>query len=56
VPGRLSVKDADNWQNGFLPGVYQGTYIDSQHTRIEKLIENIRNSRSSLPEQRQQLD
>src|SRR6185436_9028794 len=55
-PGGYPVKDADNWQNGFLPGVYQGTYIDSQHTRIEKLIENIRNSRSTLPEQRQQLD
>ena len=26
------------------PGVYQGTYIDTQHTDIEKLIENIRNN------------
>jgi hypothetical protein len=55
-PGGYPIKDADNWQSGFLPGVHQGTFIDSQHTKIEKLIENIRNSRTSLTEQRRQLD
>ncbi len=55
-PGGYPIKDADNWQSGFLPGVYQGTFLDSQHTKIEKLIENIRSSRTSLSEQRRQLD
>jgi hypothetical protein len=55
-PGGYPVKETDNWQSGFLPGVYQGTYIDSQHTKIEKLIENIRNNYTSLKEQRRQLD
>jgi hypothetical protein len=55
-PGGYPIKEAENWQSGFLPGVFQGTYIDSQHTAIEKLIENIRNSYTSLKEQRQQLD
>ena len=55
-PGGYPVKETDNWQNGFLPGVYQGTYIDSQHTKIEKLIENIRNNYSSNTVQRHQLD
>ncbi len=55
-PGGYPVKETDNWQSGFLPGVYQGTYIDSQHTKIEKLIENIRSNYSSLREQRRQLD
>src|SRR5436305_3466272 len=55
-PGGYPVKETDNWQNGFLPGVYQGTYIDSQHTRIEKLIENIRNNYTSINAQRRQLD
>jgi hypothetical protein len=55
-PGGYPIKDADNWQSGFLPGVHQGTFIDSQHTKIEKLIENIRNNRTSLTEQRRQLD
>jgi hypothetical protein len=55
-PGGYPVKETDNWQNGFLPGVYQGTYIDSQHTKIEKLIENIRNYSTSIKAQRAQLD
>src|SRR5919106_2739309 len=55
-PGGYPIKDAENWQSGFLPGVFQGTYIDSQHTNIEKLIEHIRNNYVSLDEQRQQLD
>jgi arylsulfatase A-like enzyme len=55
-PGGYPIKEAENWQSGFLPGVYQGTYIDSQHTAIEKLIEYIRSNYASLKEQRQQLD
>ena len=41
-PGGYPVKDAENWQSGFLPGAYQGTFIDSQHEQLERLIENIR--------------
>ena len=55
-PGGYPIKEAENWRSGFLPGIYQGTYIDSQHTKIEKLIEYIRNTYTSLKEQRQQLD
>ena len=43
-PGGYPIQESQNWQAGFLPGVYQGTYIDTQHTDIEKLIENIRNN------------
>jgi len=55
-PGGYPIKEAENWQSGFLPGVFQGTYIDTQHTKIEKLIEHIRSSYASLKQQRQQLD
>jgi hypothetical protein len=55
-PGGYPIQESQNWQSGFLPGVYQGTYIDTQHTRIEQLIENIRNNYTSQPEQRAQLD
>ena len=55
-PGGYPIQESQNWQGGFLPGVYQGTYIDTQHTKIEKLIEHIKNNYSSLPEQRAQLD
>jgi uncharacterized protein DUF1501 len=55
-PGGYPIQESQNWQAGFLPGVYQGTYIDTQHTDIEKLIEHIRNNFETLKEQRQQLD
>jgi hypothetical protein len=55
-PGGYPIKEAENWQSGFLPGVYQGTYIDTQHSQIEKLIENIRSNCTSLDGQRRQLD
>ena len=46
-PGGYPIQESQNWQTGFLPGVYQGTYIDTQHTEIEKLIEHIRNNHVS---------
>lgn len=55
-PGGYPIKEAENWQSGFLPGAYQGTYIDTQHTKLERLIENIRNNYSTLEQQRLQLD
>lgn len=55
-PGGYPIQESQNWQAGFLPGAYQGTYIDSQHTRIEKLIEHIKSNYSSLAEQRDQLN
>ncbi|MCP4849391.1 MAG: DUF1501 domain-containing protein [Verrucomicrobiaceae bacterium] len=55
-PGGFPIKDAQNWQAGFLPGIYQGTFIDSAQTRIEKLIENINNHSTTRQNQRAQLD
>ncbi len=55
-PGGYPIKEAENWQSGFLPGAFQGTFIDTQHTKLEKLIENIRNSTTSITDQRRQLD
>ena len=54
-PGGYPIKDAENWQSGFLPGVYQGTFIDPQHTEVEKLIENIRSPHATTAMQRRQL-
>jgi hypothetical protein len=55
-PGGYPIQESQNWQSGFLPGVFQGTYIDTKHTDIEKLIEHIRNRSLTTSEQRQQLD
>lgn len=55
-PGGYPIVATRNWRSAFLPGAYQGTYIDSQHSDVTRLISNIRNSSLSLAEQRQQLD
>ncbi len=55
-PGGYPIQESQNWQAGFLPGIYQGTYLDTKSTAIEKLIENIKNQRLPLDEQRRQLD
>jgi hypothetical protein len=56
APGGYPLLGAQNWHAGFLPGIFQGTYIDSNQTNIEKIIEHIRSGYASLQEQRQQLD
>ena len=55
-PNGLPIKDSENWQSGFLPGIYQGTYVDPQHQQLEKLIENIRSPHASSAMQRRQLE
>jgi hypothetical protein len=55
-PGGYPIQETQNWQNAFLPGAYQGTYIDTRHTDVEKLIEHVRNNFTTTAEQRQQLD
>jgi hypothetical protein len=55
-PGGMPIKDSENWQAGFLPGAFQGTFVDPQHREIEKLIENIRSPHATLAMQRRQLD
>ena len=55
-PGGLPIKDNENWQSAFLPGAFQGTYIDSQHTAARKLIENIEHPHVTTANQRRQLE
>jgi len=55
-PGGYPIQESQNWQAGFLPGTYQGTYIDSAHTELNQLIEHIKNPTTSTKEQRRQLD
>jgi hypothetical protein len=55
-PRGYPIKDAENWQSAFLPGAYQGTYIDSQHKEVDRLVANIRNDALPRSQQRRQLD
>jgi hypothetical protein len=55
-PNGYPIQESQNWQCGFLPGIYQGTYIDTKHTELDKLIEHIRNKYTDKTQQRRQLD
>ena len=50
------IQESQNWQCGFLPGSYQGTYIDTRKKDVDELIQHIRNPHLSLGQQRRQLD
>jgi hypothetical protein len=50
------IKESQNWQNGFLPGKYQATYVNTKAEQVEKLIANIRNKGVGGANQREQLD
>jgi hypothetical protein len=50
------IQESQNWQCSFLPGAYQGTYVDTRKRKVDELIEHIRNPRMNLAQQRRQLD
>jgi hypothetical protein len=53
-PGGYPVGGAGNWRSAFLPGVYQGTHIDTSQTDPRKLIANVQNNRLTPIEQKSQ--
>lgn len=62
LPGFVSmcpgypIQESQNWQSAFLPGIFQGTHINTKHEKVEQLIEHIKNNSVSLDEQRRQLE
>jgi len=54
-PG-LPVADVSNWRSAFLPGVYQGTHIDTRKKAVADLVEHIANPKICGEDQRQQVD
>lgn len=55
-PGGYPIQESQNWQAGFLPGIYQGTYIDSKHESVDRLVEYVVNRKQSRSAQRRELD
>jgi hypothetical protein len=54
--GGLPVGGAANYGAAFLPGVYQGTSVNTSAQNVQQMIQNIRNNYVSKTEQRRQLD
>ncbi|MBM81523.1 MAG: sulfatase [Planctomycetaceae bacterium] len=55
-PGGMPVGGAGNWRSAFLPGVYQGTHVDTSKADPKRLIENVHNDRLTTAEQRSQFE
>lgn len=55
-PGGLPVGGAGNWRSAFLPGVFQGTLVDTSKTDPKNIIDDIRNKRLDPGSQRRQFD
>jgi len=53
---RLPAGGTNSYGSAFLPGVYQGTSINTAAATVQQMIQNIRNSYASKAEQRRQLD
>jgi hypothetical protein len=54
-PSGLPTASTANWRNAFLPGIYQGTHVDSQYTQPEELVANIDNPWMVHSQQQRQL-
>ena len=54
-PKGYPIVATQNWRSAFLPGAYQGTYVDTQHSDVDRLVENIK-APLSPASQRKQLD
>ena len=55
-PGGYPIKETENWRSAFLPGAFQGTYIDTKKTRVEDLVEYVRHPALDRDTQRRQFD
>ncbi len=55
-PGGQPTMAGQNWRSAFLPGAFQGTYIDTRHAGPGRLVEHIRNDFLRPGRQRTQLD
>ena len=53
-PGGMPVGGAGNWRSAFLPGIYQGTHVDTSRSNPQELIDNVHNARLSPNDQRTQ--
>ena len=55
-PGGYPIKGTENWRSAFLPGVFQGTYVDTKKKNVTELVEYIRHPVLPADVQKKQID
>jgi len=43
IPDGQPTSGARNWQAGFLPGIFQGTYVNTKYHNVHAMVPNLRN-------------
>lgn len=52
-PGGQPIQEAQNWTSGFLPAIFQGSYLDTRHTHPDRLIGQLRPAQTFDQQKRQ---
>jgi hypothetical protein len=55
-PGGYPIKGTENWRSAFLPGAFQGTYIDTRKRKADELVEYVRHPVLDRDTQARQFD
>ncbi len=55
VPSGMPISGPQNWRSSFLPGAYQGVYVDTKR-KDGKYLDDLKNARLDTEGQRRQLD
>ena len=55
-PGGYPIKGTENWRSAFLPGAFQGTYVDTRKQKVDDLVQHIRHPLLDRDTQRRQVD
>ena len=55
-PGGYPIGGTANWRSAFLPGVFQGTYVDTKKKTADELVECIRHPLLAAEAQRRQFE
>ncbi len=55
-PGGYPIKGTENWRNAFLPGAFQGTYIDTNKRNVDELVQHVRHPILGEGMQKRQFD
>jgi hypothetical protein len=55
-PGGYPIKGTENWRSAFLPGAFQGTYIDTKKRSVDELVQYVHHPLLAADAQRRQFD
>jgi hypothetical protein len=55
-PGGYPIKGTENWRSAFLPGAFQGTYVDTRKQKVDELVQHVRHPLLDRDTQRRQVD